>query len=297
MTGDHALGQRLLDCFAALDEHFGHEPHWWPVVTDDPPFEVLVGAVLVQQTRWETVEAAIIRLRDAGLMSPSTLAAANTDTLAALIRPCAFHAQKAAGLRDICRDIAQRYDHDTPRLLSGERNEVRARLLALPRIGRETADTIMLYGGGWPVFVVDAYTRRLFARLDLAPGFDFLRAPYDAVQRLIEQALRLVLPGTTTTASAHFHVHRSVEANSNGAFFFAQFHALIIEACVHHCLARHPRCDRPGLRRTFIDPRKCAAHCLTCARCPLRQGCAAFNGTVTTHPDVAAPVRVRADRA
>jgi hypothetical protein len=70
VTDYRALGERLLACFAALDEHFGHEPHWWPVITDDPPFEVLVGAVLVQQTRWETVETAIIRLRDAGLMSP-----------------------------------------------------------------------------------------------------------------------------------------------------------------------------------------------------------------------------------
>jgi len=68
VTDYRALGERLLACFAALDEHFGHEPHWWPVITDDPPFEVLVGAVLVQQTRWETVETAIIRLRDAGLI-------------------------------------------------------------------------------------------------------------------------------------------------------------------------------------------------------------------------------------
>lgn len=297
MTGDHALGERLLACFAALDKHFGHEPHWWPVVTDDPPFEVLVGAVLVQQTRWETVEAAIIRLRDAGLMSPLTLAMANTDTLAALIRPCAFHAQKAAGLQTICCEIAQRYEGNTTRLLTGKRNEVRTRLLALPRIGRETADTIMLYGGGWPVFVVDAYTRRLFARLDLAPGFDFLRAPYDAVQRLVEYALHPFLPGTTAPAMENFHVHRTVETNHNGAFFFAQFHALIIEACVHHCLAHNPRCDQPGLRRTFIDPRKCATHCLTCRGCPLRQRCAAFNGTVTLHPGAAESVRTRVDRA
>ncbi|MCS6938697.1 MAG: DNA repair protein [Roseiflexus sp.] len=297
MTGDQPLGERLLACFAALDEHFGHEPHWWPVVTDDPPFEVLVGAVLVQRTRWETVEAAIVRLRDAGLMSPSALATADTATLAALIRPCAFHAQKAVGVQAICHEIVQRYGGETTRLLRGERNEVRARLLALPRIGRETADTIMLYGGGWPVFVVDAYTRRLFARLDLAPGFDFRRAPYDAVQHLIERALSPFLPTIATTARENFHVHRAVETNGNAAFFFAQFHALIIEACVHHCLARNPRCAQPGLRRSFIDHRKCATHCLMCDGCPLRWRCAAFNGTATSHPDAAAPVRVRADRA
>jgi endonuclease-3 related protein len=297
VTGDRALGERLLACFAALDEHFGHEPHWWPVITDDPPFEVLVGAVLVQQTRWETVETAIIRLRDAGLMSPSALATADTEALAALIRPCAFHAQKAVGLRAICHEIVQRYDGDTTRLLTGERAEVRTRLLMLPRIGRETADTIMLYGGGWSVFVVDAYTRRLFARLDLAPGFDFLRAPYDAMQRLIEHALLPLLPGIPIAARENFHVHRAIEGDGNSAFFFAQFHALIIEACVHHCLARNPRCDQPGMQRTFIDLRKCATHCLTCHGCPLRQRCATFNGTVTSHRDAAAPVRVRVDRA
>ncbi|GIW02466.1 endonuclease III domain-containing protein [Roseiflexus sp.] len=297
MTGVDALGERLLACFAALDEHFGHEPHWWPVISDDPPFEVLVGAVLVQQTRWETVEAAIVRLRDAGLMSPSALAAARPDRLAALIRPCAFHAQKATGLHAICGAIVQRYDCTTTRLLSGERAEVRARLLALPRIGRETADTVMLYGGGHPVFVVDAYARRLFARLDLVPGFDFLRAPYVAVQHLIERALSPFLPALATIAGEPFHVHRAVETNGNGAFFFAHFHALIIEACVHHCLARNPRCDRPGGQRAFIDRRKCANHCLMCDGCPLRQRCATFNGTATAHPDAAAPARVRSDRA
>ncbi len=296
MIDYRALGERLLACFAALDEHFGHEPHWWPVITDDPPFEVLVGAVLVQQTRWDTVETAIIRLRDAGLMSPERLATVTTDSLAALIRPCAFHAQKATGLHAICREIVQEYDGDTTRLLTGDRMTVRNRLLALPRIGRETADTIMLYGGGWSLFVVDAYTRRLFARLDLAPGFDFLRAPYDAVQRLVEHALIPLLPDVSITVRENFHVHRAIEANGSSTFFFAQFHALIIEACVHHCLARHPRCNRPGARRTFADPRKCATHCLTCSGCPLREHCA-FNGTVTVHPAAAAPAHVPADRA
>ncbi|MCS6839560.1 MAG: DNA repair protein [Roseiflexus sp.] len=297
MTGDRAIGERLLACFAALDEHFGHEPHWWPVLTDDPPFEVLVGAVLVQQTRWETVEAAIVRLRDAGLMSPMALATTDANALAALIRPCAFHAQKSVGLQAICHEIIRRYDGNTGRLLSGERSEVRARLLALPRIGRETADTIMLYGGGWPVFVVDAYARRLFARLDLAPGFDFLRMPYDAVQHLIERALAPFLSTGVTTARENFHVHRAVETTGSGAFFFAQFHALIIEACVHHCLARNPRCDQPGLRRSFIDHRKCATHCQVCHGCPLRWRCATFNGTATSRPDAVAPGRGQADRA
>src|SRR3954451_720034 len=183
------LQERLLALYDALFAHFGHEPHWWPIVSDTPQFEILIGAVLVQQTRWETVEAAVVRLRDAGLLDPTALAAADTAVVAALIRPCAFHMQKAPGLQAICRYLVERYAGDMTALLSQARAPLRAELLALPRIGRETADTIMLFGGGHPIFIVDAYARRLLARLDAAPGFDFLRSSYDAVQQLIDRVL------------------------------------------------------------------------------------------------------------
>lgn len=254
------LATRLADVYARLDAHFGHEPHWWPIITDDPPFEMLVGAVLVQQTRWQTVEAAVYRLRDAGLMRPDALAAADTAALAALIRPCAFHMQKAPGLQAICRHLLARHAGSTARMLSGDRAAVRAELLALPRIGRETADTVMLYAGGHPAFIVDAYTRRLFARLGVAPGFDFQRAPYDAVQALVEGAL--MAEGFGETGSPQD--------------LYWRLHALIVEACIHHCRATRPRHDAPGLRPTFVDPRKCAAHCVSCAGCPLRDICATY---------------------
>jgi len=103
------LNQGILALYDALAAHFAHEPHWWPIISDTPQFEILLGAVLVQQTRWETVEAAVVRLRDAGLLSPAALAAADTAALAALIRPCAFHMQKAPGLQAICRYLVERY--------------------------------------------------------------------------------------------------------------------------------------------------------------------------------------------
>src|SRR3954447_493786 len=137
--------ESLLALYNALSAHFAHEPHWWPIVSDTPQFEMLIGAVLVQQTRWETVEAAVVRLRDAGLLDPAALAAADTAALAALIRPCAFHMQKAPGLRAICRYLIERYAGDMTALLSQARVPLRSELLALPRIGRETADAIMLY--------------------------------------------------------------------------------------------------------------------------------------------------------
>src|SRR3954451_856480 len=106
------LQTRLLALYDALFAHFAHEPHWWPIISDTPQLEILIGAVLVQQTRWETVEAAVVRLRDAGLLMPAALAAADTTQLAALIRPCAFHAQKAPGLQAICRHIVERHGGD-----------------------------------------------------------------------------------------------------------------------------------------------------------------------------------------
>jgi endonuclease-3 related protein len=274
-----ALGSRLLALYDALYAHFGHEPHWWPIVTDTPQIEVIVGAVLVQQTRWETVEAAVLRLRDAGLLAPAALAAADTAALAALIRPCAFYNQKAPGLQAIARHLLERHGGDVGAMLAQERVPLRAELLALPRIGRETADTIMLYAGDHPVFIVDAYARRLFARLDLAPGFDFARARYDAVQALIE--------GAVTDEDGGWRIEDRISSGSSilhppsSIFglhaFYWNLHALIIEECIHHCLATSPRQDRPGARRAFVDPRKCAEHCIACDGCPLRAMCASYS--------------------
>ena len=259
------LHARLLALYDALYAHFGHEPHWWPIISDTPQFEIIVGAVLVQQTRWETVEAAVVRLRDAGLLAPAALAEADTAALAALIRPCAFHDQKAPGIRAIARHILDRHGGDVAALL---------------RIGRETADTIMLYGGDHPVFIVDAYTRRLFARLDLAPGFDFTRARYDDVQALVEGALQndeRRTPNNEEISNSAFSVQPSALRD-----LLWDLHAMIIEECVHHCLATNPRQDRPGARRSFVDPRKCAAHCIVCQGCPLRDMCAFYPDRVTS---------------
>jgi endonuclease III related protein len=273
-TDSERLRDRLLALYEALYAHFGHEPHWWPIVSDTPQLEILIGAVLVQQTRWETVEAAVVRLRNAGLLSPAALAAADTARLAALIRPCAFHSQKAPGLQSIARHILDRHGGDIARLLDQVRPALRAELLALPRIGRETADAIMLYGGGHPVFIVDAYTRRLFGRLGLAPGFDFARARYDDVQALVENALAGDKGWGLGARDSLLTIPQAQNLTPNPLRdFYWNLHALIIEECIHHCLASNARQDQPGARRSFVDPRKCAAHCIACQGCPLREIC------------------------
>jgi endonuclease III related protein len=308
------LRERVLALYDALYAHFGHEPHWWPIVSDSPQFEIVVGAVLVQQTRWETAEAAVVRLRDAALLAPGPLAAADPAALAALIRPCAFYSQKAPGLQAIARYIDERHGGDVAAMLARDRAPLRAELLALPRIGRETADAIMLYAGGHPVFIVDAYARRLFGRLGLLPGFDFARARYDDVQALIEGALATTDRRPTTNDqrpttdketrrqgdketkghgesdhasritqhSTHITQHSTLVTlypSFSLRDFMWDFHALIIEECIHHCLATAPRQDRPGARRFFVDPRKCAEHCLICSGCPLREMCACYHNT------------------
>jgi endonuclease III-like uncharacterized protein len=161
----------LAELYSLLRQHFGaltgpaaRRP-WWPLYSDDQPFEILVGAVLVQQTRWETVEAATLRLIAAGLLSPPALAAADPSALAALIRPSAFHSQKAPGLIEIARHISLRHGGSTAAMLAQPTAPLRAELLGLPRVGLETCDVTMLYGGGHPVFVVDEYTRRLLERV------------------------------------------------------------------------------------------------------------------------------------
>ena len=161
----------LTEIYARLRDHFGQltgpdagRP-WWPLYSDDPQFEIIVGAVLVQQTRWETVEAATLRLIAAGLLSPQALATADPAAVAALIRPAAFHSQKAPGLVAIAQHICQHYGGSAASMLARPTAALRAELLALPRVGPETCDVVMLYGGDHPVFVVDEYTRRLLERV------------------------------------------------------------------------------------------------------------------------------------
>lgn len=251
----------LAQIYARLRAHFGaiHGPEagspWWPLYGDDPPFEIIVGAVLVQQTRWETVEAAVLRLIAAGLLSPPALAAADPEPLAALIRPAAFHTQKAPGLIAIARHICERYGGSTAAMLARPTAELRAELLALPRVGRETCDVTMLYGGGHPVFVVDEYTRRLFERL--RPGEPIWRAPYEALRAAIEAELAPPDPA-----------------------LYAEYHALINEACVRYCLSR-PRCDGPPARRVYSRQDGRESYLDRHEGCPLRPVCAFYQSSAS----------------
>lgn len=266
----------LTTIYTRLRAHFGplHGPDavrpWWPLISADAPFEMLVGAVLVQQTRWETVEAAVARLHAADLLSPAALASSDPVELALVIRPAAFHTQKAPGLIAIAQHIERHYGGSTALLLERPTAELRAELLALPRIGRETADVVMLYGGGHPIFVIDEYTRRLFERVQpslATPTPSPWRQPYDTVRTLIETELF-----HPATVSPHPPIPMSPCPPSA---LYADYHAQINEACVRYCLSR-PRCDGPPARRVYSVQEGRPNYHDRDEGCPLRSVCAFY---------------------
>jgi endonuclease-3 related protein len=173
----------LLDVFARLDRGYGAETwHWSPDYVRGA-MDVVAGAILVQHTTWTNAERALERLRDAGALEPEALAATPLEQLAELVRVSGTPSVKARRLHAVARTIIEAGGLDA--LFALQDDELRARLLATHGIGRETADAIMLYAAGRPSFVVDAYTKRLFRRLDLAPDGD----DYEAWRAHFERSL------------------------------------------------------------------------------------------------------------
>ena len=147
----HEIYQRLL-------AHFGPQ-HWWP---GDSPFEIMAGAVLTQNTSWSNVAKALAHLKAAGKLSPAALAAVPLAELAELIRPAGYHNLKAARLKNLLALIEEQGGVEA--LLAQPTTTLRQLLLGVKGIGPETADSIVLYAAGRPVFVVDTYTHRIFSR-------------------------------------------------------------------------------------------------------------------------------------
>ncbi len=154
----------LLDIYHTLLARFGPQ-HWWP---GDTPFEVMVGAVLTQNTNWTNVSRAIANLKEGGLLSVTELAGLPTEILAQYITPAGYFNLKAGRLKNLLTLVCQ-YENGLDGLFAEETATLRERLLAVRGIGPETADSILLYAAGRPVFVVDAYTHRILARHALIP--------------------------------------------------------------------------------------------------------------------------------
>jgi len=220
------LSTRLLEIFDLLLARYG-QLNWWPAET---PFEVCVGAILTQNTNWGNVEKAIANLKREGLLTPAALRDVPVVRLAEVIRPAGYYNVKSARLKAFITWLFERYGGSLARMFAGDWRMLREELLTVRGIGRETGDSILLYAGEKPSFVVDAYTKRLFAGLGVIPE----NAGYEEVRAL-------------------FMLHLPADAA-----LFNEYHALIVQHGKEHC-RKKPRCQGCDLHllcfsRRPLDP-------------------------------------------
>lgn len=207
---------KLMEAYERMFAAFGPQ-HWWP---GDSPFEIVVGAVLVQNTAWRNVERAIDNLREAGVMEPRVLYELSEAELAELIRPAGYYQVKARRLRNLLRFIVEEFDSSLESMLRTNSASLRERLLAIHGIGPETADAILLYAGGLPTFVVDTYTHRILAR----HGW----TGYDASYHDIKDHFESALPAD--------------------AALYNEYHALLVRVGKDFCKRTAPKCELCPLR-------------------------------------------------
>jgi endonuclease-3 related protein len=187
--------------------------HWWPARS---AFEVMVGALLTQATNWRNVEQAIERLRRAKALSPEGLLKLSRASLERCLRPSGYFRQKATRLRRFTRWYVTRYRGRADRMFQTPLEDLRRELLNQHGIGPETADSILLYAGRQPIFVVDAYTRRVFRRHRLLTEDD----GYEAIQQFAMRQMR-----------------KDVQR-------YNEFHALLVAVGKRYCHRRDPACDQ-----------------------------------------------------
>jgi len=195
--------------------------HWWP---GDTPTEVIIGAILTQNTAWRNVERAIDNLRQAGALDWHRLYKMPVDQLAELIRPAGTFNVKARRLRNFIEWFHDRFDLDLDRMFAVSLSSLREELLEVRGIGRETADAILLYAGQMPSFVVDAYTARILYRHHLIDS----SADYDEIKELFESNL------------------------PEDVKLFNEYHALLVNVGRHHCRPK-ARCEGCPLERFDHD--------------------------------------------
>lgn len=208
--------RRLRAVFDRLLERYGPQ-HWWP---GDSPFEVMIGAVLTQNTSWTNVEKAMARLREEDLLDPGRLYGFPVSQLSILVRSSGYYNQKARRLKDLAAFVMERYGGDIRRMRGVPVKKLRPELLGVKGIGPETADSILLYALDLPVFVGDAYTRRMLFRhrwLEEGAGYD----------RMVQVLTRRLPPDPE---------------------LYNEYHALVVELGKRHCRTR-PQCSGCPLQK------------------------------------------------
>jgi len=213
--------RRIRNFYSALHKRYGPQ-NWWPAETR---LECAAGAILTQNTSWKNVEKAIAALRENSMLSAKKLKSVSHGQLAALVRPCGYHNLKARRLKNFIDFLFAGYGGEMENMLAEKTDKLRGELLSVNGIGQETADSILLYALGKPVFVVDNYSRRILRRHRLIPK----GASYAKMQELFTQSF------------------------SEDAEIFGEYHALIVKTGKLHC-AKTPRCEGCPLEHDPHDP-------------------------------------------
>ena len=201
---------KLTNIYTRLLSHYGPQ-QWWPA---DTPFEVIVGAILTQSTSWKNVEKSIVNLKKKKLLEPKKMARLKTPVLAELVRSSGYFNQKAKKLKCFLNYFLTNYDGRIAKMKKKTLRELREELLTVHGIGPETADSILLYALDKPIFVVDAYTKRIFFRLGFLEGDE----NYEDIQKLFIQFTKKDTYG--------------------------EYHALIVKHGKDFCKKSKPRCDQ-----------------------------------------------------
>lgn len=202
--------ERIRKFYEELHKKFGSQG-WWPAET---ALECILGAILTQNTSWKNVEKALDNLKRENLLSVEDLNLIKKDALAGLIRPSGYYNQKAVKIKNFISFLVDEFSGSLDSMFAVDKSVLREKLLSLKGIGPETADSILLYAGAMPVFVVDAYTWRVLTRHGLVPE----QTSYDEIQELFTDSL------------------------TEDAGVFNEYHALLVKLGKEHCRKREPLC-------------------------------------------------------
>lgn len=217
--------------YSFLLNHFGNQD-WWPVDCNyhringsNPRFEIMVGAILTQNTAWANVEKALINLKENNFLTVRKIVDADLESLKMMIQPSGFFNQKAQRLKILSKYLHEKFEDNLEKFFKRDLQEIRRELLSLKGIGPETADSMLLYAGDLPIFVVDAYTRRICKRLPIQMQGE----AYDQIQQYFEDELQKNLPEKDTVQ------------------MYKELHALIVELAKNYC-KKKSECNKCPLK-------------------------------------------------
>ncbi|HLB27918.1 MAG TPA: endonuclease [Dehalococcoidales bacterium] len=231
MRETESTSQKLQEIYQCLMATYGPQ-HWWPA---EEPFEVMVGAILTQSAAWRNVEKAIANLKMAKALSPQVLRRLSLDEIATLIHPCGYYNTKARKLRALAEWFGECCQDDVNNMRAIGTEQLRKQLLGVWGIGEETADSIILYAANQPIFVVDAYAKRIIDRLGMAPE----RNSYAAYQSLFM--------GNLSFGGVYTERGECAQDKPADVQLFNEYHALLVALGKNVCRPK-PLCQECCLK-------------------------------------------------